>query len=120
MMAHVDDSLLTLRRQHAAAFVDTARRTLAVLLKHPESVVLDSLTVVQLPREGGQWPAPYVCGRIGGKPGIGGRNTMTPFVFQDRINVFLLDQTNGAAFAALHSRMCENPAAHVLFTSSGP
>ena len=118
--AHADDSMLALRTQHAAEFIDTARTTMAVLLKHPESVSLDSVTVVQPPRDGGQWPTPYVCGRIGGKPGIGGRNTMTPFVYQSRINVFLLDQTNGTAFAALRARTCANPAARVLFRSSRP
>lgn len=117
---HTDDSILARRTQRASVLIDTARATMAVLLKHPESVVLDSLTVVQPPKDGGQWPAPYVCGRIGGKPGIGGRKAMTPFVYQSRINVFLQDQTNGPAFAALHAKMCENPAAHVLFRSSGP
>lgn len=112
--------MLALRTQHAAEFIDTARATMSVLLKHPESVVLDSLTVVQPPKDGGQWPTPYVCGRIGGKPGIGGRNTMTPFVYQSRINVFLLDQTNGTEFAALRARTCANPAARGLFRSSGP
>jgi hypothetical protein len=120
MAARADDSILAHRSRHAAAFIDTARATMAVLLKHPESVLLDSLVVVQPPVDGGQWPTPYVCGRIGGEPGIGGRNTMTPFVYQSRINVFLLDQTNGPAFAALHARTCQNPAAHVLFRSSGP
>jgi len=115
----VDDSMLALRTQHAGDFIDTARATMSVLLKHPETVVLDSLTVVQPPKDGGAWPTPYVCGRIGGKPGIGGRTTMTPFVYQSRINVFLQDQANGTAFAALHARTCDNPAAHVLLRSSG-
>jgi hypothetical protein len=117
--AHLDDSILSLRTQHAAEFIDTARATMSVLLKHPESMVLDSLTVVQLPKDGGEWPTPYVCGRIGGRPGIGGRTTMTPFVYQSRVNVFLQDQANGTAFAALRARTCDNPAAHVLLRSSG-
>jgi hypothetical protein len=112
--AHMDDSIIALRTQQAAAFADTARNTLAVLLKHPESAVFDSIVVVQPPKDGDHWPTPYVCGRIGGKPGIGGRSTLTPFVYQSRINVFVLDQTNGAAFAALRAKGCDNPAARVL------
>ena len=112
--AHVDDSIITLRTQLAAALADTARSTLAVLLKHPESAVFDSLVVVQPPKAVGSWPAPVVCGRIGGKPGIGGRSTLTPFVYQNRINVFVLDQNNGSAFAALRAKGCDNPAARVL------
>jgi hypothetical protein len=112
--AHLDDSIVALRTQQAPAFADTARNTLKVLLKHPESAVFDSLIVVQPPKEGGSWPTPWVCGRIGGKPGIGGRSTLTPFVYQNRINVFLLDQSNGAAFAVLRAKGCDNPAARVL------
>jgi hypothetical protein len=111
---HADDSLIARRTQQAPALEDTARRTLAVLLKHPESATFDSLTVVQPPKEGDNWPAPVVCGRIGGKPGIGGRNVPTPFIYQSRINVFVLDQSNGAAFAALRAKGCGNPTARVL------
>lgn len=111
---HLDDSIIALRTRLAPALADTARSTLAVLLKHPESAVFDSLVVVQPPMEGGSWPAPVVCGRIGGKPGIGGRSTLTPFIYQNRINVFVLDQSNGAAFAALRATGCDNPAARVL------
>ena len=111
----VDDSILALRAQQAPAFADTARRTMAVLLKHPESAVFDSLVVVQPPRAvDGSWPAPWVCGRIGGKPGLGGKNTPTPFIYQSRLNVFVLDQSNGEAFAALRAKGCGNPAARVL------
>jgi hypothetical protein len=35
-------------------------------------------------------------------------------VYQSRINVFVLDQSNGAAFAALRAKGCDNPAARVL------
>jgi len=111
---HADDSLIALRTQQAPSIADSARTTLAVLLRHPESAVFDSLVVVQPPKAGGEWPAPWVCGRIGGKPGIGGRNAMTPFVYQNRINVFLLDASNGPAFGALRARGCGNPAARVL------
>jgi hypothetical protein len=114
VVQHLDDSIIVLRTQQAPAFADTARSTLAVLLKHPESAVFDSLTVVQPPKAGGSWPTPWVCGRIGGKPGIGGRSTLTPFVYQNRINVFVLDQNNGPAFAALRAKGCDNPAARVL------
>jgi len=110
----LDDSIIALRTKQAPAFADTARRTVAVLLKHPESATFDSLVVVQPPKQDGRWPEPWLCGRIGGKPGIGGRNTRTPFIFQNRINVFVLDVSNGAAFAALRAKVCDNPGARVL------
>jgi hypothetical protein len=109
-----DDSVLASRTQHAAAFADTARTTLAVLLKHPESARFDSIVVIQPPKEDGHWPTPWVCGRIGGNPGIAGRRTMTPFVYQNRINVFVLDQGNATAFAVLRAKGCDNPAARQL------
>jgi hypothetical protein len=111
---HADDSIIALRTQQAPAIADTARMTLKVLLKHPERALFDSIVVVQPPKEDGRWPTPFVCGRIGGKPGIGGRNAMTPFVYQNRVNVFVLDQSNGPAFAALRARGCDNPAGRVL------
>lgn len=114
VVAHQDDSIIALRTQQAPAIADTARSTLAVLLKHPESAVFDSMVVVQPPKEGDNWPAPVACGRIGGKPGIGGRSTLTPFVYQNRINVFVLDQSNGPAFAALRAKECGNTGARVL------
>src|SRR5471032_972424 len=64
-----DDSIIALRTRQAPAFADTARSTMAVLLKHPESATFDSLVVVQPPKQDGSWPEPWVCGRIGGKPG---------------------------------------------------
>jgi len=109
-----DDSVIALRTQQAPALADTARVTLASLLKQPESALFDSIVVVQPPKENGSWSAPWVCGRIGGKPGIGGRSTMTPFVYQNRINVFVLDKDNAAAFAALRAKGCENPGARVV------
>ena len=112
--AHRDDSIIARRTQEAPAFADTARSTLAVLLKDPKSAVFDSLVVVQPPKEGDDWPAPVVCGRIGGKPGIGGRSTPTPFVYENRITVFVLDQNNGPAFAALRAKECDNTGARVL------
>jgi hypothetical protein len=110
----VDDSIITLRTQQAPALADAARSTLGALLKHPESAVFDSLVVVQPPKEGGSWPTPWVCGRVGGKPGIGGRSTLTRFIYQNRINVFVLDQGNRPAFAALRAKGCDNPAARAL------
>jgi hypothetical protein len=110
----LDDSIVALRTQQAPTFLDTARSTLAVLLKHPESAVFDSLVVVLPPKQDGSWPTPLVCGRVGGKPGLGGRNTLTPFIYQNRINVFVLDQSNGAAFAALRAKWCDNPGARAL------
>lgn len=114
MVRHLDDSIIALRTQQASAFADTARKTLAVLLKHPESAVFDSLIVVQPPKQDGSWPTPYVCGRIGGKPGIGGRSKLTPFIYQNRVNVFVLDPSNGPSFAALRAKGCDNPGARML------
>lgn len=85
-----------------------------MLLKHPASASFDSVIVVQPSKEDGNWPTPVVCGRIGGKPGIGGTNTMTPFIYRDRLTVFVLDQSNGAAFGALRAKYCDDPAARVL------
>ena len=109
-----DDSIVALRTRQAPALADTARSTLAGLLRRPETAVFDSLVVVQPPRDGAEWPMPEVCGRINGKPGIGGRLTPTPFIYQNRINVFVLDRSNGAAFAALRAKGCANPGARVL------
>jgi hypothetical protein len=116
----LDDSVISIRTQQAAAIADTARRTVAVLLKHPESATFDSLVVMQPPKDGDHWPTPVVCGRIGGKPGIGGSAAMTPFIYQSRINVFLLDHSNAAAFSALRARSCDNPGARVLSVTGSP
>lgn len=113
----LDDSIIALRIGQAPALADTARTTLSALLKQPATAVFDSLIVVQPPKDGDSWPSPVVCGRIAGKPGIGGRTTPTPFVYQNRINVFLLDQNNAAAFGALRSKECANAGARVLFTA---
>ena len=86
-----------------------------MLLKHPESALFDSLVVVQPPKEDGRWPTPWVCGRVGGKPGIGGRSAMTPFIYQNRINVFVFDPANPSAFLVLRAKACDNPAGRVLF-----
>ena len=110
----LDDSIIALRTQQAPAIADSARSILKVLLTHPETAVFDSVVVVQPPEQDGNWPLPYVCGRIGGKPGIGGKNVMTPFIYQNRLTVFVLDQSNGPAFAALRAKACANPASRVL------
>ena len=111
---HLDDSIIALRTQQAPALADTARSTLAVLLQHPESAIFDSLIVMQPPKAEGSWPAPVVCGRIGGKPGIGGRSTLTSFVYQSRINVFVLDPEQRVGIRRAPCEGCDNPAAHVL------
>ncbi|HEX3927048.1 MAG TPA: hypothetical protein VHW65_03555 [Gemmatimonadales bacterium] len=111
---HQDDSVVAFRTQQAPALADTARRTLTVLLKHPETAFFDSVVVVLPPKEDGRWPAAWVCGRIGGKPGVGGRSTPTPFIYRNAVTAFVLDQNNGQAFAALRARSCDNPGARVL------
>jgi hypothetical protein len=113
-MQRADDSVLAMHKQLASALADSARTALASLLKRPESAVFDSVVVVQQPKDDGRWPAPVVCGRINGKPGIGGQSAPAPFIYQSRINVFVLDPKNGDAFRALRMKSCDNPAATIL------
>ncbi|HEY4100414.1 MAG TPA: hypothetical protein VGM20_06020 [Gemmatimonadales bacterium] len=103
------DSLLAAHKAGAQALATDAKATVAQLLKNPATATFDSLIVVQPAETGNSWPAPVVCGRIGGKPGIKGASTMTPFIYQNRINVFVLDPTNGEAFAALRAKLCDAP-----------
>ncbi len=84
------------------------------LLKNPAIAVFDSLTVVQPAPTNGNWPAPAVCGRLGGKPGVTGTSGMTPFIYLNRVTVFVLDRSNGAAFAKLHTEYCDGPGTGVL------
>jgi hypothetical protein len=103
------DSVLAAHKAGAPALANDAKGTMAQLLKNPATATFDSLVVVQPAESDNTWPAPVVCGRIGGKPGIKGAATMTPFIYQNRINVFVLDRTNGEAFAGLRGRLCDGP-----------
>lgn len=114
MIKRVDDSVVALRVQQAPALADTARRALASLLKHPADATFDSVIVVLPPRENGVWPTSWVCGRMVGAPSRGGWSRSTRFIYRNAVTVFVLDDNNGAAFAALWARSCANPAALTL------
>ena len=113
-MKAMDDSVIALHTQQASALADSVRATMATLLKNPATAKFDSLIVVQPPKRDGIWSTPWVCGRIGGSPGIGGSNAMTPFIYQNRVNVFVLDASNREAFGALRAKGCDNPEGRVL------
>ncbi len=55
-----------------------------------------------------------VCGRIPGKPGIGGRSAPAAFVYQNRVTVFIEDPTNQKEFAEVWSGTCADPLAKVV------
>ncbi len=107
------DSLAKAEEQHAGELSDSARATIASLLKDPKSATFDSLMVVQPPAANGRLPAMVVCGRISGKPGIGGRSAPAPFIYQSRLTVFVEDASNHKEFDELWTRMCANPRAKV-------
>jgi hypothetical protein len=109
-----DDSIIARRTSDAPLFADSARHVMVTLLKHPATAVFDSLVVVQPAKVDGVWPAPVVCARLSGRPGINGGHTPVPFIYQNRLDVFVLQQDNGSAFAALRARTCGNPSARVL------
>lgn len=90
----------------STALRDSAEATLAPLLDKPASATFDSVVVLQPPYEDGRWPAPVVCGRIGGKPGIGGRTASTRFIYQNRFTVFVEEPANQRQFNALWVKTC--------------
>ena len=108
------DSLAKTQQQQAVELGDSARATLASLLKNPTTAAFDSVMVVQPPAVNGRLPGMAVCGRISGKPGIGGRSAPSAFIFQNRMTVFVEDPTNHQAFGALWARLCAAPAAKVI------
>ena len=108
------DSVARAEQQHAGELSDSARAALASLLKDPKSAAFDSVMVVQPPPVNGR-PAPMVvCGRIRGKPGIGGRSAPAAFVYQNRMTVFVEDPTNRQAFGTVWSETCAHPQARVI------
>src|SRR3990172_3227232 len=82
------DSVAKAEQSSAGALRDSARAALASLLKDPTSAAFDSLVVVQPPALNGRTSPMVVCGRIRGKPGIGGRSGPAVFVYQNRMTVF--------------------------------
>jgi len=110
----VADSVLAAHTQGASALLDTARQTMAQILKRPETAKFDSLVVTQPAMKDGAWPEPAVCGRIGGKPGVSGSARMTPFIYLNRLTVFVLDQTNAEAFGQKRAEYCDGAGVKVL------
>ncbi len=90
----------------STALRDSAMATLAPLLDNPASATFDSVAVLQPAMVDGRWPMAVVCGRIGGKPGIGGSKASTRFIYQNRFTVFVEEQANQRQFNALWARTC--------------
>ncbi len=90
----------------STALRDSAEATLAPLLDDPASATFDSVVVRQPAMVEGRWPMAVVCGRIGGKPGLGGRKTPTRFIYQNRFTVFVEEPDNQRQFHALWARTC--------------
>lgn len=107
------DSVQQAAKRHAVELRDGATETLAQLLRNPTTAVFDSLRVVQPPEQDGRLPAMAVCGRIAGRPGIGGSARPTAFIYQARQTVFVDDAAGHASFLALWNRTCANPGSRV-------
>jgi hypothetical protein len=108
------DSLAQVAQRGASELEVSARATMASLLKDPKSAAFDSLMVVQPPEANGRMPAMVVCGRIRGKPGIGGRSAPSAFIYQNRMTVFVEDASNQKEFGTLWGRLCADPQARVI------
>ncbi len=101
------DSIRLARVAEAPALRDTAKATLATLLKDPASATWDSVVVIQPPPAAdGRLPALVVCGRMGGRPGIGSKPGMTRFVYQGKFTVYVEEAKNQEQFAELWGRTC--------------
>lgn len=92
-----------------AEMLESARGVLASLLPDSASASFEELAVVQPPAVDGTAPAMVVCGKVTGRPGIGGRSTPTAFVYTSRWSVFVEEAANREAFRALWDRTCGNP-----------
>ncbi len=108
------DSLAAAERADAERMRSDARTTLAELLKDPATASFDSLVVVRPPPIDGRTAPMAACGRISGKPGLGGGNTATRFVYQSRFTVFVEEASNREEFAALWGRVCTAPGSTVF------
>lgn len=100
------DSVFAERTRTAPALLEEARGVMAQILPKPATAVFDSLRVVQPEVREGAWPPPAVCGRLGGKPGVNGSSGMTPFIYLNRMTVFVLDAKNQAQFNELYGKSC--------------
>lgn len=101
------DSIRLARVAEAPALRDTAKATLATLLKNPASATWDSVVVVQPPPVNGRDQGLVVCGRIGGRPGIGGRAGMARFVYEGKFTVYVETADNREEFGRLWGRTCD-------------
>lgn len=108
------DSVAKVELQQAADLSEAARAALASLLKDPASATFDSLTVMQPPPVDGRPSPMVVCGRIRGKPGIGGRSGPAAFVYQNRMTVFVEDASNKEAFGEVWNETCGHSQARVI------
>ncbi len=108
------DSLAKAAVVEGGALRDSAQATLATLLKNPASAVFDSVVVMQPPAVGDRLPPMVVCGRINGKPGIGGRQAPTRFVYQTKFALFVEESANRQAFEELVGRTCGATGARVI------
>lgn len=111
---HGIDSVFAARTREAPALLKEARGVMVQILSKPATAIFDSLRVEQPAVRDGTWPSPAVCGRLGGKPGVNGSAGMTPFIYLNKMTVFVLDQKNHAAFAELYGKTCGGPGARVL------
>lgn len=107
------DSLARAAAADAPAFRDSAKATLSQLLQDPRTAVFDSVMVIQPPAANGRLPTMVVCGRISGKPGIGGRQKVR-FIYQAKFTVFVEDPGNRQPFAELWGRTCAATGATVV------
>jgi hypothetical protein len=108
------DSLAKAAVVDATALRDSAEATIATLLKNPATAAFDSVVVMQPPAVGDRLPPMVVCGRISGRPGIGGRSTPTRFVYQTKFALFVEEAANRQAFADLVGRTCGATGARVV------
>jgi hypothetical protein len=109
-----DDSIVAAAVAEAPTVRDTAKATLATLLDDASSATFDSVVVIQPPVIGDRVPGLAVCGRIGGRPGIGGSSVPVRFVYQGRFTVFVEEAENREQFADLWARLCAAPGATVV------
>lgn len=117
-MAQADSQLMA-HRAMAGAFRDSAQATLASLLDDPASASFDSVVVIQPPMDGDRLPGLVVCGRIGGRPGIGGSRTPVRFIYQNRWTVFVEEADNRTKFGELWDATCD-PAGEVPVSPDHP
>lgn len=106
----VTDSAVARERVHVTEMLDGARSVLASLLADSATATFEELMVVQPPEVEGKIPAMVVCGKISGKPGIGGRQGPTAFIYTSRWTVFVEEAANREAFVKLWGETCGNAA----------